>query len=255
MSHPVEHLSTDQWKKFYDAHAPEANFFEMSPKSWGYFKRSYRNYRIMRWLTSRVATRGVFLDAGAGSGLASVVAARHGFHPLSLDISEIKLRQLQAATQRERLDRTIRIALADLNKIPCDDASIDVINSQEVVEHIEEPLPLIHEFNRVLKRDGVMVISTPYRENLKQQVCPNCGFHFHPAGHFHSFDEKSIARLFAEGGFELMGFFTLFLPGTWRARRTLKAGYALLSAYESAAERAGKRGTAAAFFFRKAKRS
>ena len=55
--------------------------------------------------------------------------------------------------------------LYDLNntkeKIPLEDNSIDIIIAGEVIEHLIDPNKVISEFHRILKSDGILVISTP----------------------------------------------------------------------------------------------
>lgn len=243
--------SATGWQRFYDAHAEDANFFSMPPGSWGHFKRDYRNYRVAQWLENHGYRGGGFLDAGCGSGLASIVAAQNGFKVTAIDISDLKLSQLRQAVADRGLDRRISVVHGDISNLGGHGAAFDVINSQEVIEHIEDPGPVVREFARVLRPGGIAVISTPYREKLRHQTCPGCGLQFHPAGHFHSFDERSMEGLFGDS-FRLVGFFTIHLPGAWRLRRSLRFPYSAIAAFERAMERGGQRGTAAVFFLQRA---
>ena len=59
----------------------------------------------------------------------------------------------------------------DLNSpLPFKSACFDGVNLTEVIEHIENQAQLIREIARVLKPDGVVVISTPNVLNLHSRV-------------------------------------------------------------------------------------
>lgn len=46
-------------------------------------------------------------------------------------------------------------------KIPLEDNSVDVVISLETIEHLDKPEVFVSEVRRVLKSDGVFVVSTP----------------------------------------------------------------------------------------------
>ena len=61
--------------------------------------------------------------------------------------------------------------LADLNKevIPLEDSSVDIIVAGEFIEHMLNPVKLIRECHRVLKKGGKIVLSTPNVASLKNR--------------------------------------------------------------------------------------
>lgn len=75
---------------------------------------------------------------------------------------------------------------ADLNeKLPFDDAKFDLVVCLEVIEHIEKAEQLLFEINRILKKDGLLLISTPnyayFNVRLKillGKPIPDEGYHF-----------------------------------------------------------------------------
>jgi SAM-dependent methyltransferase len=50
---------------------------------------------------------------------------------------------------------------ADLRKLPFEDDSFDAVVSFETIEHVEEPERALAELDRVLRPDGILVISSP----------------------------------------------------------------------------------------------
>ncbi len=51
--------------------------------------------------------------------------------------------------------------IGDMQKIPFEDEKFDVVTAIEVIEHVENPSKALKEVNRVLKKDGVFVMTTP----------------------------------------------------------------------------------------------
>ena len=55
--------------------------------------------------------------------------------------------------------------MSDCSSMSFQDSIFDFIVSFETLEHLEKPEQAIHEFKRVLKSDGILIISTPNIEN------------------------------------------------------------------------------------------
>lgn len=69
--------------------------------------------------------------------------------------------------------------VADLNKrLPFDDASFDVVHANQVLEHVADLIPLIHEIHRILKPGGLLVAHTPYFRAAWAHIDPTHVRHF-----------------------------------------------------------------------------
>jgi len=66
----------------------------------------------------------------------------------------------------ERNMKAIHFLAGDISHLPLTDASIDMLLSSEVVEHLPNPQPAIAEMTRVLKPGGYAFITTPNPHNL-----------------------------------------------------------------------------------------
>lgn len=101
---------------------------------------------------------GRLLDAGAGTGELSDALSKIGFEVTPCDISP---RDFKYGNCKK----------VDLNQdLPYGKAEFDHMVCSEVVEHIENPHHLLREANRVLKRGGTLVISTPNIANVFSRV-------------------------------------------------------------------------------------
>ncbi len=60
----------------------------------------------------------------------------------------------------EKYNPDVVLDVCNMEKI--EDESVDVINTTELFEHVENPKKGLRECYRVLKKDGVMILSTPF---------------------------------------------------------------------------------------------
>src|SRR3990172_7225193 len=59
--------------------------------------------------------------------------------------------------------------VCDARTIPVDDASFDAVLCTEVLEHVPEPISLLREIGRILRKGARTFISTPLGSGLHQQ--------------------------------------------------------------------------------------
>jgi ubiquinone/menaquinone biosynthesis C-methylase UbiE len=58
----------------------------------------------------------------------------------------------------------------DGHKLPFSDKSFDVLCSLQVIEHLEKPESFFKEANRVLRKDGILILSTPNPTGIPANV-------------------------------------------------------------------------------------
>jgi SAM-dependent methyltransferase len=120
---------------------------------------------IMRSVTatwSKEPTQGRrVLDLSCGEGSTSKMLAEKGF---SVVATEYVYPPFIG-------DHVRRVGGVDLSEpLPFKDSSFDGVNLIEVIEHVEHQAQLIREIARVLKSDGVVVISTPNILNVLSRL-------------------------------------------------------------------------------------
>ena len=99
------------------------------------------------------------LDAGCGEGqLLSMVSKKFGLFNLKLygtDITDISLE-----SAKKRIENA-KFSLQDLRDLDYKDEFFDVIMCTEVIEHVPEYKKVLKEFERILKKGGMLIISFP----------------------------------------------------------------------------------------------
>jgi len=96
------------------------------------------------------------LDVGAGTGWFSQRAARSGARVTSTDIGINMLRQTRSRCHTMRF-------VSDACDLGLASGTFDVVVSSECIEHTPDPLRAVREMCRVLRRPGVLVVTTPNR--------------------------------------------------------------------------------------------
>ena len=75
---------------------------------------------------------------------------------VGIDLSPHSLQQIPPA-----LRRAARFARASGERVPCGDATFDVVTSVDVLEHVPDDRAAVHEMMRVLAPGGVVIVIVP----------------------------------------------------------------------------------------------
>ncbi|MDF1874427.1 class I SAM-dependent methyltransferase [Sulfurimonas sp. SAG-AH-194-I05] len=102
----------------------------------------------------------VVLDVPCGDGRASYEFKKKGAQVIAYDLFPDFM-----------LVKDIQSKYADLSQtLPLENDSVDYIISQEGIEHIPNQLKVLQEFNRVLKKGGTLLITTPNDSQAKVRL-------------------------------------------------------------------------------------
>jgi SAM-dependent methyltransferase len=113
-----------------------------------------------RWAAAVVAGRDV-LDAGCGVGYGTKICADAGAaRVVGVDVSDTALAD---AARRIRDVPRAEVRHADVCALPLATATFDVVLCFEAIEHIADPERALDELRRVLRPEGVLLISSPHR--------------------------------------------------------------------------------------------
>jgi len=88
--------------------------------------------------------------------------------------------------------------VADLNNpLTLKDNSVDIVIAGEIIEHLINPFRFLKEINRILKKGGELILSTPNAVDLKSRLkvifgkLPTNGARAFPSVEYHSFYHKA----------------------------------------------------------------
>ncbi len=123
-------------------------------------KINYLHNKVIKILENQPRTR--LLDLGTGEGNLAKQAKDKGFEVIAQDADQ----------SRFRYKGEIEFRQGDLNNedLPFEEKSFDCVVMLEVIEHLKNPYFVLREINRVLKAEGVLILSTPNILNLKSRL-------------------------------------------------------------------------------------
>ena len=124
--------------------------------------------------TTQFVKNKVVLDLGCGEGYGSYIISKVAKRVLGIDIDEKSIKHASSKYIRENLE----FLQGSATEIPIDGEEIfDVVVCFEVLEHISEHEKMLEEVKRVLKKEGIFIVSTPNKKAYSDD--PNYRNPFH----------------------------------------------------------------------------
>lgn len=123
-------------------------------------ERQIKYEHLQRYLSVQDLVKGkVVIDAAAGEGYGSYILSQSAEHVFGIDIDTVAINE----ASKKYVNSNLEFRLASIESLPFTSQSIDVVISFETIEHVDEVLQnkFLNEIQRILKPDGVLVISTP----------------------------------------------------------------------------------------------
>jgi len=163
------------------------------------------------------------VDFGCGAGLL-FEHLRRRLGPghtryVGVEFSDVCVESLRKRLDGQRgfegvvLSQSVPVAIAS--------SQADVVFCVEVVEHLDDSqlTEALNEMRRLLCSRGVVVVTTPNREDLRANTvaCPDCGCVFHRWQHVRSWTASSLAERMEAAGFVTMHLAETLLA-SWRDR-------------------------------------
>lgn len=105
------------------------------------------------------------LDIASGEGYGSHLLSQVAKFVYGVDISEESVSHAQNKYKTSNLEFKVGSA----SSIPIENSTIDVIVSFETLEHHDKHREMMQEFVRVLKPDGIVILSSPEKSIYKQR--------------------------------------------------------------------------------------
>jgi ubiquinone/menaquinone biosynthesis C-methylase UbiE len=99
----------------------------------------------------------IVLDIASGEGYGANLLAQTSKHVYGVDISLEVIKHSSLKYERDNLT----FIQGDAVSIPLDNSSVDIVVSFETIEHHDKHHEMINEIKRVLKPNGILIISSP----------------------------------------------------------------------------------------------
>lgn len=139
---------------------------------------------------------GKVLDVGCGAGGNLKALEEQGWKVFGIEISDV------AATHaRALVGGTVHTGT--LESAPFGANTFDLVLMNHSLEHFPSPLDALRQVSRLLKDDGLLVVSVPNAGGLEVKLFGWWWFGWDPPRHFYHFDQSTLAQALRLAGFEI----------------------------------------------------
>ena len=173
-----------------------SNYDRISADHLEFFEKTGRNPFVQEdcWRETEASTRALIskyvapheskiLDVGVGMG--RLVGPLHEYHRFGVDISLGYLKHARLSG--------IEVCMSRIEDMPYKEEFFDACITTDVLEHVLDLNNAVTKIFSVLKKDGILIVRVPYKENLSYYLSSLCP---HDLGHLRNFDEHSLISLF-----------------------------------------------------------
>ena len=140
-------------------------YFDSIAESWNVIRSEYFEERLKYKLLSLTNIKDkVVADLGCGTGFVSLALVNEASIVFSVDNSSNMLKQLKYNVL-DKDYKNLYLIKSSLDSLSLFDESVDVIFINMALHHIKDAKKAIGEMHRVLKKDGIVVISDVMEHN------------------------------------------------------------------------------------------
>ncbi len=156
--------------------------------------------RLIKTLIRPISPKRI-LDIGCGTGETIAFLQR--------EYSKAKVFGVDSSDKAVRYSRSRKlrnISKADANKLPFKNNYFDVVLFLDVLEHIKDDLKAVREAKRVLKNNGIIIVTSPALSFIWSKHDVN-------QGHFRRYSKETICELASDADLKIkfVSYFNFFL--------------------------------------------
>jgi 2-polyprenyl-3-methyl-5-hydroxy-6-metoxy-1,4-benzoquinol methylase len=165
---------------------------------------------LLKSLEGRELAGTHWLDAGCGTGTLARWLATRGCSVIGVDAASEMVAAAQSVPSENSSERLSFVRVQTIARLELDDRSLDGILCSSVLEYVPDPSACLAEFARVLRPEGLLLVSVPNRNSLVRRLQLTChelgGLFGHSWCRFldysrHQYSRPEFERLLTQAGF------------------------------------------------------
>jgi len=149
----------------------------------------------MRRVQKFFPSSGKALDIGCGKGTFLQMLQQEGWECHGTELTA------ESASRASRLG--ISVSVGQINEKRFPPHSFDLITLWQVLEHLREPMKTLTTITHLLKKGGILAISTPNIDSLQAEVGKGQWFHLDPPRHLYLYSPRTLEQMMRSFGFRL----------------------------------------------------
>jgi SAM-dependent methyltransferase len=138
---------------------------------------------------------GKALDIGCGEGTFLRLLQKEGWECHGKELSA------ESASRSSRFGISVSVGQIDVQRLP--PHSFDLITLWHVLEHLPEPMKTLAIVTKLLKKGGILAVSTPNIDSLQAEVGKSRWFHLDPPRHLYLYSPRTLEQIIGSFGFRL----------------------------------------------------
>lgn len=178
------------------------SFSHICYRTVGYIPSSFlgvtKTKKKMSYMYLRDLKPGKLLDVGCGSG-----TLLHRMHNLSWSATGVDFDATAVENAKARYGSEATIVHSDLFSARFPDFFFDAVTVSHVIEHVPDPVALLGEARRILKRGGRLVITTPNLESYGHGKFRDCWWGLDAPRHLQVFTLPALQECARKAGFQV----------------------------------------------------
>lgn len=135
-------------------------------------------------LAKKYVSGGNFLDIGCFTGRLVEAAEHMGFNPYGVEVNKT------AVEYAKEKDRNVYLGTVEEAGFKNNFFSCIVMN--HVLEHLPNPINCIKEINRILQKDGILIIRVPAYDSIMRVIMRQNWMALMPHAHFFHYTKKTL---------------------------------------------------------------
>ncbi len=183
---------TYSWKETLAADSFVTKWVRKLEKGYRYHLLKDETSKALRFTEKRL---GRVLDIGCGTGDRLDVFRKRGFETYGVETSH------SADYAREHLK--LNVIKGDLFSAHFPDHFFDLVTLYNVLEHTHDPMKVCQEIERVLKRDGYLIIQVPNKDSLQCRVFNGRWAAFDIPRDLYYFGTETLRSFLGKAGFKV----------------------------------------------------
>lgn len=140
---------------------------------------------------------GKILDVGCATGFFLEVAENHGWTPYGAEISDYAGNMAKKRFRDNVFQSVFDKALPNNN-------FFDIITMWDYLEHVPNPAKELVRAWQLLKKDGILILSTPDAGSLPHKIFRDKWMGYKDQEHLYYFSEKNLKILLGNTGFKIL---------------------------------------------------
>lgn len=174
----------------------------------------YPSYERQFYALYKYVKKGKMLDIGCGAGYFLYHAKNKGFECFGVEVSEVAVNYIK------KVLKINNIFLGELKDADFISNFFDAIRCCHVLEHTANPVEILKEINRIIKKGGILQLGIPnsedflsYIKNLYHKIRrkykkSKYSCWVFPPVHLYGFTKNNIKLLLEKSGFKILHSFT-----------------------------------------------